>query len=549
MSAWLSHPDRTRAVLTEPGPDGRIGFATIDSRGRQSSPAWLAAAAGWTPCCWAADDVVVLWRRVDGHSELGLLRANGKLASDPVLGRPFAADGDELLVAVNGPDGTILCRHQAGTDDYQVLDATAGVRSVAGWDPRSGRLVVTTTESTVRVVAYDSDGCAELPVDWPPGVRPVHAVGHGRLLGLTGADDDGATVPGVLDLPTLAVRWFPEHAGWSCTDIAAGGTALLLADWRDHAYRYRATTVDGHVIGAVAPVNGLATDLRFAVDQTHVFGRFQSPARKPVITSWDLRTGAAQSSTSANGNGMRWRHREIDGVPEWLFEPQRDAHGGVVVYLHGGPRSRLNQVHEPVIATLVAAGWTVIGMNYPGSTGYGDAYGDVTIGDWGGADVAAVTARIRALRADMSPVCLYGISYGGYLALLAAADADAVAVWAPVTDLALLVESTTGVRRQWLAGELAGMLAAPRLLAERSPAAHPTRLRRVPLLVGHAVGDDRVPVAQSRRLVDVLATTPTLRYLEDGWGTHAPSNWQWWADSVATHLRSATTSQVGKQAS
>lgn len=42
VSAWLPHPDRTRAVVTEPGPDGRIGFATIEHGGRQASPAWLA---------------------------------------------------------------------------------------------------------------------------------------------------------------------------------------------------------------------------------------------------------------------------------------------------------------------------------------------------------------------------------------------------------------------------------------------------------------------------------------------------------------------------
>jgi dipeptidyl aminopeptidase/acylaminoacyl peptidase len=195
-----------------------------------------------------------------------------------------------------------------------------------------------------------------------------------------------------------------------------------------------------------------------------------------------------------------------------------------------------------VIAALVAAGWTVIGMNYPGSSGYGDAFRDVVVGDWGGADVAAVVARLRELRGDR-PLCLYGQSYGAYLALLAAAPGlvDAVAVWAPVTDLSALLESATGLHRQWLRTELGALADDPDELRERSPIHRPFTGPR--LMIGHSEGDDRVPVGQSRAFVRRLGAE---HYLEQQGNGHEPADMTAWTAAVVAHLENVTAGSVAE---
>jgi dipeptidyl aminopeptidase/acylaminoacyl peptidase len=213
----------------------------------------------------------------------------------------------------------------------------------------------------------------------------------------------------------------------------------------------------------------------------------------------------------------------------------------VVLHLHGGPRSRLRQIHEPMIAALVDAGWTVIGMNYPGSSGYGDSFRDVVVGDWGGADAAAVTARLRDLRGDR-PLCLYGQSYGAYLALLVAAPdlVDAVAVWAPVTDLPELMRSARGLHRQWLRRELGALADDPERLRERSPINRPFTAPR--LLIGHSKGDDRCPIGQSRRFVERVGAG--VRYLEQPGDGHEPPDPGAWSAAVVEHLGQSVRREV-----
>jgi dipeptidyl aminopeptidase/acylaminoacyl peptidase len=261
------------------------------------------------------------------------------------------------------------------------------------------------------------------------------------------------------------------------------------------------------------------------------------------------------------GAGLRWAHRSPPDaagrrLPEWVFTPDDGGHGGTVVYLHGGPGGRMNPGYDPVLATFVGAGWTVVGMNYPGSSGHGREYLEQSRGDWGGADARAIEGRLRSLStAGTGPVCLYGQSYGGYLALLAAAALPQVvhriAVWAPVTDLPALLDASSGSQRRWLEREL-GELAADRdQLWRRSPISRLPELRATCLLVGHGRHDERCPVEQSRRLVRELgrphAARGSVRYLEDPDSPHIPRRWHDWAAAAVSHfgLRAAGAGREG----
>jgi dipeptidyl aminopeptidase/acylaminoacyl peptidase len=240
---------------------------------------------------------------------------------------------------------------------------------------------------------------------------------------------------------------------------------------------------------------------------------------------------------TSDGEGRR--------MPEWVFTPGGGGHGGTVLYLHGGPRGRLSPAYDPVIASFVSAGWTVVGMNYPGSAGYGAEYLEQSRGDWGGVDVAAIEWRLTALSAaGDGPVCLYGQSYGAYLALLAAAAhprlVNSVAVWAAVTDIQALLDVSAGSQRRWLEQELSDLATDPQRLWQRSPVSRLPELGESHLLVGHGRLDDRCPVEQSRTLVRRLrqraGARGSIRYLEDPTAPHTPLTWRRWADAAVSHF-------------
>ncbi|MDX8142140.1 alpha/beta fold hydrolase [Lentzea sp. BCCO 10_0061] len=496
-------------ALTRPG---EVGLVEVDPDGSADLAAtdWIPA-GDWSLAGWAAPTLLALRRR----GELGLLDTDRRMltSSHPVVGRTLRYDGEEALIAVVRDGRPMLCAHRPDDGSYRLLDGTEGVRSVAAWDRNT---LVFTSDRGVTLI---QDG-ERIELD------AVSAAGEGPLVALTGEGE----VPGVLDIATGRTRWFTRGGG----GIAVSPSGLLLTmAWTDHRYVHRVLDRDGHIIGTPVPGHGIATDLAFTADERHLLGRHQSPAASPALVRWNIHSGRMRALPGRQREEItvRWQHRESAQSPEWLYEPE-NGHGGVVLHLHGGPRSQLRQIHEPMIAALVDAGWTVIGMNYPGSSGYGDEFRDVVVGDWGGADVAAVIARLRELRGDR-PLCLYGQSYGAYLALLAAAPdlVDAVAVWAPVTDLNALLESATGLHRQWLRTELGALADDPDELRERSPIHRPFAAPR--LMIGHSEGDDRVPVGQSRAFVERLGAE---RYVEQQGNGHEPADMAAWTAAVVAHL-------------
>lgn len=502
-------PDRDLLALTRPG---EVGLAEVapDGSADLAATTWIPA-GDWHLADWAAPNLVTLRRR----GEFGLLDTDRRMltSSHPVVGRTLRFDGQEALIAVVRDGRPMLCVHRPADGSYRLLPGTEGVQSVAAWNQNT---LVFTHDQRVTLI-HDGDHT---------DIDAVSASGDGPLIALTGAGD----ISGVLDLATGQVRWYaPGSAGVA---VSPGGLLLTVA-WTDHRYVHRVLNPDGDIIGTAVPDHGIATDLAFTADERHLLGRHQSPAASPALVRWDIHSGHMRPLPGQQREEItvRWRHRESAQSPEWLYEPP-NPHGGVVLHLHGGPRSRLRQIHEPVIAALVAAGWTVIGMNYPGSSGYGDEFRDVVVGDWGGADAAAVVARLRDLRGD-APLCLYGQSYGAYLALLAAAPelVDAVAVWAPVTDVAALLESAAGLHRQWLTTELGELAGDPDRMRERSPLHRPFTAPR--LLVGHSAGDDRVPVGQSRAFVERVGVE---RYVEQQGNGHEPGDMGSWIGAVVAHF-------------
>ncbi|MGH8126930.1 MAG: alpha/beta fold hydrolase [Gammaproteobacteria bacterium] len=97
----------------------------------------------------------------------------------------------------------------------------------------------------------------------------------------------------------------------------------------------------------------------------------------------------------------------------------------MLVVVHGGPYGiRDHWGYDPEVQLFASRGYAVLQVNYRGSGGYGNKLVVLGIQHWGDTmqdDVTdGVNWAIKQGVADPKRICIYGISYGGYSALMSA---------------------------------------------------------------------------------------------------------------------------------
>jgi len=115
-------------------------------------------------------------------------------------------------------------------------------------------------------------------------------------------------------------------------------------------------------------------------------------------------------------------------IPGYLTLPPGDAKDPrpTIVLPHGGPRARDSWGFSWLPQFFASQGYVVIQANYRGSGGYGDAWtGAGAFREWKRA-ITDIDHGIQSLIdsgiADPTRICVVGWSYGGYAALLSAAE-------------------------------------------------------------------------------------------------------------------------------
>ena len=189
-----------------------------------------------------------------------------------------------------------------------------------------------------------------------------------------------------------------------------------------------------------------------------------------------------------------------------------------VLHVHGGPWARDYWDHSDQIQFLANRGYTVLQVNYRGSTGYGRAHRDAAKGEFSGkmhTDLLdAVDWAIEQGYTDADKVGIMGGSYGGYATLvgmtmtperfacgvdivgvsdLATLLEDAPAYWGPEIDFwySFVGDPRNNKERQ--------------AMNDRSPLYHADNADpSKPLLVVHGRNDPRVKIDQSDRMVAAL---------------------------------------------
>jgi dipeptidyl aminopeptidase/acylaminoacyl peptidase len=185
----------------------------------------------------------------------------------------------------------------------------------------------------------------------------------------------------------------------------------------------------------------------------------------------------------------------------------------LVVLPHGGPYFvRDDWEFDLDTQVLATRGYAVLRLNFRGSGGYGRAFADAGLREWGGAMQDDLTDATRWAidqgYADPKRVCIYGASYGGYAALMGAiTEPDlyrcAIGV-AGVYDLEVLHKWGDVNNTRWGEKYLERIVGTDRKdLAARSPARRAKEIKAAVMLV-HGGRDFRASPEHARAMRKAL---------------------------------------------
>jgi dipeptidyl aminopeptidase/acylaminoacyl peptidase len=237
--------------------------------------------------------------------------------------------------------------------------------------------------------------------------------------------------------------------------------------------------------------------------------------------------------------------RSRDGLPlnGYLTLPAREAGAGrlpLVLVVHGGPYLRdvwgFNATHQ----WLANRGYAVLSVNYRGSTGFGKAFIASADREWGGRMqddlIDAVDWAVGQGIADPGRVGVFGASYGGYAALMAATTTpEKFACIVDLFGMSNLITFMATIPPYW--GPWFSVwkrrLGDPdteegrALLRERSPLTHIDRAIR-PILIAQGMRDVRVVPAESEQMVAALkqrgVPVTYITFSDEGHGFVRPEN-------------------------
>lgn len=318
------------------------------------------------------------------------------------------------------------------------------------------------------------------------------------------------------------------------------GFAALSGDDRTHVFFAERDQKVWNAVVKAFPGEGVSL-VSWSNDRQRIVVRVDSPIEGPGFALADIAT------KSASWIGPEYAGLERDGISPvrpvafkardglqlsgYLTLPRGkpDKNLPLVVFPHGGPGTRDVMGFDWWAQAMAARGYAVLKVNYRGSTGFGRAFRDAGVGEWGGKMQTDLSDGVHYLSAqgliDPKRVCIVGGSYGGYAALAGATLDRGVyrcaVSYAGVTDLPRMVtyvRSAGGERSRRSLQQFLGVEASSDpVLAQRSPARQAPHAD-IPVLLIHGKDDTIVPLAQSQMMQEALnrAGKPTELIVLDG---------------------------------
>ncbi|MBT9259380.1 MAG: S9 family peptidase [Clostridiales bacterium] len=208
---------------------------------------------------------------------------------------------------------------------------------------------------------------------------------------------------------------------------------------------------------------------------------------------------------------------ENEGVTleAWIMEPLRREEGKkypLILSIHGGPHTAYGEAFFHEFQLYAAQGWGVLFMNPRGSVGYGEAFTQACLGDWGGRDYRDLMAGVdEALRRfpwiDSQRLAVTGGSYGGYMTnwIITQTTRFKVAITDRSISNLYSMYGTSDIGFHFNRRELgdADLWADEEKIMERSPIRYLPQVE-TPLLIVHSDQDLRCPIEQAEQLYIAL---------------------------------------------
>jgi len=199
------------------------------------------------------------------------------------------------------------------------------------------------------------------------------------------------------------------------------------------------------------------------------------------------------------------KYKSFDGleIPSIVFKTKTESKNAVI-YVHGGPWSHVGDFWNATIISLVSMGFNVLAPNFRGSTGYGEDFRALDIGDPGGGDLKDIIyARNYAIENKLGEkIAIMGYSYGGFMSFLASVKEpdlwDAVVAGAGVVDWEMMYDLADAAFKHFQDLLFAGK---NELKKDRSAINFVENLK-APICIIHPQNDSRTPLK------------PVLKYIE-----------------------------------
>lgn len=421
-----------------------------------------------------------------------------------------------------------------GFDLLHRYDERSSWRTVLHVDPAEAltTLVVSlpTRDTVVVITALDADTTRLVSLDVRSGTR--REVG-----GRANVDVERVLLDPVTALPQ-AYSTYGDRRQWTTIDPSIGDDLTALTRDPDVDLRIVDRSRDDRVWL-------VAHD---AADRPSTYARWDRDARQ-LTTVLDDRRARRRCGSPVRPIALTAR----DGVVlhgYWTAPRRRDPPHPTVLLVHGGPWWRDQWELDPWVQWITHLGHACLQVNFRGSSGRGKTFLNAGNRQWGAAMqrdlIDALHHVVQRGWADPRQIVAMGSSFGGYAALMLAADGqvDAAIAHAAPTDLVAFLDAIPTehptMRHLWTTrvGDTTDGADTARL-HEHSPLAHVDSIA-CPVLVVHGANDTRVPRQHADDLVAALRAAGRyvdyLLFSDEGHELQHPANVVEMAARIATFL-------------
>ncbi|WP_293750804.1 prolyl oligopeptidase family serine peptidase [uncultured Paraglaciecola sp.] len=205
----------------------------------------------------------------------------------------------------------------------------------------------------------------------------------------------------------------------------------------------------------------------------------------------------------------------------------------MVVMIHGGPHYvRDYWSFDSEVQLFANRGYAVLQINYRGSGGYGEKFEKSGYLQWGGKMIQDIIDgtqyAVKNYAVDKNKMCLYGASYGGYAALMAAVRAPdtykCTIGYVGIYDLNYAYAYSDTMKAMGGEAYLNKVIGTNKQqLNEYSPVNHVDKIKANVMLI-HGERDSRVPVINAETMLQRFKTigkkVPYLNFSKSGHGVY-----------------------------